>query len=115
MLPSGLIWNFSYPEYLAVFKRACRAWGLEGVVPYQMRHSGPSIDRANKTCSLMECQKRGRWKSWQSVTRYEKSARLAVVWSQLPRGVQERLATCERELEKFMLGRRGAPWHVVPG
>ena len=42
--------------------------------------SGPSIDRSRGYRSLQEVQKRGQWKSQKSVTRYEKSARLASTW-----------------------------------
>ena len=109
-----MLWDFGYVEYLRVFKLACEAWKLEGVVPYQMRHSGPSIDRAQNLRSLVDCQKRGRWASWKSVTRYEKSARLSASWGSIGRREQEAMLVCERHLEALVLGHPGAPEHVVP-
>ena len=41
------VFKFDYPSYLKVFREACRDLRLE-IVPYQTRHSGPSIDRAKK-------------------------------------------------------------------
>jgi len=44
--------------------------------PYQLRHSGPSYDRALGKRTLAEIKLRGRWKSDSSVRRYEKAGRV---------------------------------------
>ena len=111
--PKSFLWTFTYPQFLKQIRLAISAWNLGEVVPYQMRHSGPSIDRAANRRTLLDCQKRGRWKSWQSVTRYEKSARLSAFWNRLPEATKTGLQTCERRLPQFMLEHVGAPWHLV--
>ena len=68
------LFDFDYPELLQVLKKATQYWKCGAVVPYQWRHSGPSIDRAMKWRPLDEVQKRGRWASQKSVARYEKAA-----------------------------------------
>lgn len=76
------VWKFDYSEYIAVFNACCQDLKLE-LVPYQARHSGPSIDRAAKTTDLDEVRKRGGWATRQSVARYEKAGRLAATWQKL--------------------------------
>ena len=39
------VWGFNYGEYLSVFHQSCADLKVN-LVPYQARHSGPSIDRA---------------------------------------------------------------------
>ena len=73
------LWDFNYGDYVAEFRKACQTLRLD-LSPYQMRHSGPSIDRANNWRSALEIQKRGGWKSAKSVMRYEKSARLGAAF-----------------------------------
>ena len=54
-----LVWRFSYPSFLKEFRKCARDLRLEELTPYMTRHSGPSIDRANKWRSAAEVQKRG--------------------------------------------------------
>ena len=77
------LWAFSYPEYTAVFAQCAQALGVRAV-PYQMRHSGPSIDLADEARSLAEAQRRGRWACSSSMARYARSARLAAEWQKVP-------------------------------
>ena len=79
------------------------------VTPYNMRHSGPSIDRSQNLRPLLEVQKRGRWKSHKSVARYEKSARLAANFNQLPTKTQRHCLHVETLLGDVMLGRTRPP------
>ncbi|CAE7224534.1 unnamed protein product [Symbiodinium sp. CCMP2592] len=67
--------DFAYSDFLSYFNQAATRLQLP-VTPYQWRHSGPSIDISRRFRTLTEVQKRGRWKSPKSVTRYEKSGRL---------------------------------------
>ena len=54
--PEQPLWDFDYTHFSNM-----------SLTPYQLRHSGPSIGRAADTRSLLEVQKRGRWKSFKSV------------------------------------------------
>ncbi|MBM3947591.1 MAG: hypothetical protein FJ315_09395 [SAR202 cluster bacterium] len=98
------LFSFDYPSLLAGIKRATAYWKCGAIVPYQWRHSGPSIDRALKLRSLDEVQKRGRWQSSKSVARYEKGARLGVMWNELDEETKERFMFCERHLGELVLG-----------
>ena len=46
------------------------------VVPYQARHSGPSINLVLRRQNQMTAKKPGRWRTDRSVRRYEKAGRL---------------------------------------
>lgn len=81
------VWNFNYPQYLSVFHQCCLELKVDAV-PYQARHSGPSIDRAANSRTQEEVRKRGGWLARQSVARYEKAGRLAATWQKLPSAVQ---------------------------
>ena len=69
---SSMVWTFNYAEYLSVFHLCCKDLKID-LVPYQARHSGPSIDRAKNVRTQEEVRKRGGWLSRQSVARYEES------------------------------------------
>lgn len=97
------LWSFDYGHYSQVFQQITESMNLD-MTPYQMRHSGPSIDRSRNVRSLVEVQKRGRWKSHKSVARYEKSARLAANFQALPSRLQHHCLAAERQLEAVMLG-----------
>ena len=56
------------------------------VLPHVLRHSGPSNDIYHKRRSLLDVQRRGRWKAKSSVSRYEKHALLVQRWGQAPEG-----------------------------
>ena len=43
--PPGPVWPFRYDELTREFAAACQELRLEKVVPYQLRHAGPSWDR----------------------------------------------------------------------
>ncbi|CAE7388291.1 unnamed protein product [Symbiodinium sp. CCMP2592] len=55
--------------------------------PYRLRHGGPSRDIAMKWRTLADVQKRGRWKSFNSVRRYEKGGRNYVLPALSPHAV----------------------------
>ena len=69
------VWSFDYDTYSAMFREASLKLGLS-LVPYQTRHSGPSLDRACGFRGLPEVKSRGGWRADSSVARYEKHARL---------------------------------------
>ena len=78
------------------------------MVPYQCRHSGASIDRAEQKRSLLEIQKRGQWKSNRSVVRYEKGARLGQVYAQYSARLQAWIEAVALHVEAVVLGLQSA-------
>ena len=75
-----------------MFERAQREIGLvEIFVLYQLRHGGPSHDRAFHSRSMMEIKARGQWLSDLSVRRYEGHARLQQVEARVPEGLRKLL------------------------
>ena len=102
---TSLAWTFSYPAYSKVFAKAVKELRLVHIVPYQMRHSGPSIDMAAGRRGLQEVQKRGRWASSKSVLRYERHARLGAEWSKLSPAQRELFGQCADHLEDVIHGR----------
>jgi hypothetical protein len=73
------VFDFTMVHWNAVMKKAARLLFISHweVVPYLLRHSGPSEDYLSGTRTLLDIQRRGRWKSVHSVRRYEKLARLS--------------------------------------
>ena len=59
--------------------------------PYRLRHGGASYDFQSKSRSLVEIQRRGRWKAYASVRRYEKGGRVNQLLQSLPRDVLQGL------------------------
>ena len=78
-------------------------------MPYQARHSGPSIDAARHLRTRAEIRARGRWASEKSVARYERPARLAESFQELSMGVQEFCQRAEEHFSALIVGR------VTPG
>ncbi|CAK0823925.1 unnamed protein product, partial [Prorocentrum cordatum] len=100
------LWNFTYPEYCKMFSLCLQDLQVKAkVVPYQMRHSGASIDMARRRRRLADVQKRGQWKTNRSVVRYEKHARLAATWATLSSAQQNVFLVCEAQLADIILGR----------
>ena len=109
---SGRLLRMNYAEYLLIFRRAAANLGIE-MVPYQGRHSGASVDRAEGRRSLEAIQKRGRWRSTKSVRRYEKAGRVNQTWAELSPEVQAHCSRCERALAGVLL--QGAECPLPPG
>lgn len=81
----GDIFLVSYERWLRAacsklqYKTAC-------VMPHVLRHTGASNDVYHKRRSLVDVQRRGRWKAKSSVSRYEKHALLVQRWGQVSSG-----------------------------
>ena len=103
-----MLHDIGNPEYLSVFQKCCRDLKLQ-LVPYQARHSGPSIDRASGDLSQEDVPKRGGWLSRQSVARYEKAGRL-----KLSSEVQLTCVMAEKYIEEIILG-QSYPVITIPG
>ena len=76
------------------------------VVPYLLRHSGPSQDYLAKLRTLPDIQKRGRWRSPESVRRYEKAAR---VMSRLSLLTETQMAFCQLACKHIVRLAEGFP------
>ena len=81
----GRLWNFDLAGMRKEFLATCHASGLSHLNPvlYMARHTGASVDRLEDRLSLMEVQRRGRWRSETSVRRYEKRGMVQEVSSSL--------------------------------
>lgn len=71
--------------------------------PYRLRHGGASRDFALKLRRLEEIQRRGRWKSFASVRRYEKGGRLQQLLRQLPKKVLSDALDAASNIEQIFL------------
>ena len=82
------LWPCDYATFYRLLTETGRPLGIS-LVPYSMRHSGVTIDRASRARSQEEAQRRGRWKQATSMRRNEKGGRLGDSWRQLRRDVQD--------------------------
>ena len=73
-------------------------------VLYMARHSGPSIDVAEKTRTLDQVQVRGRWASEATVRRYEKHAQLAKQWLMLDEMAKKPALLFSRQIANYLSG-----------
>ena len=55
--------------------------------------------------TLDEIMKRGRWRSFRSLTRYERHASVSLEFNKLDRRIRDHCVTCEAQLEAVFLGR----------
>ncbi|OLP86116.1 Gag-Pro-Pol polyprotein [Symbiodinium microadriaticum] len=72
--------------------------------PYRLRHGGPSRDVLMKHRTLQEVQKRGRWKSFNSVRRYEKGGRVTQQLQALPKPALDKAIAAAGSIEKVASG-----------
>ena len=112
------MWDFDYQEFLTAFKRAAKDLRVPATCPYQMRHSGPSIDLADERRSIAEAQRRGRWSQPKSMGRYERRARLAAEWAKVPEQTRRECEGYTVRLEGAVLGlfppRRASDTRALP-
>ena len=102
------LFQTDYQSFLEVFRRATNNIGIEAV-PYQMRHSGPSLDLAQGIRDITSCQKLGFWATMTSLKRYEKHGRLNDTWRLLSPGTQAYCLTCEHDAEGYILAGKTCP------
>ena len=106
--PDDLIFNLSLAELSKLFRTAALRLGLESLGPpvlYQLRHSGPSHDLAQRRRSLGEVKKRGRWRADSSVARYAKGGRLGEQLQRLPAQMVRHCQRCADSLHEILSGR----------
>ena len=87
-----LAWTAAGLHPRASVRRSTRAAAATGVArlaptPHGLRHGGASHDHAVRARHILAIQRRGRWRSFDSVRRYEKHGRLALQLRQLPRAL----------------------------
>ena len=100
---SERVFPFTYPEYLLEFHKSIHRQGLKAV-PYQARHSGPSIDAARLCRTREEIKARGRWAADKSVLRYEQRARLMKSVNALSPSQASLATQCEARIEELLRG-----------
>ena len=91
--PQEKLFATTYQDLIKYFKIAASRVGAGPLhcSPYGLRHGGASHDKAANMRGLLDIQRRGNWKSWASVRRYEKSGRIALQLAKLPHAVRARL------------------------
>ena len=87
------MWTFSHSDLSRKCKEISDHLQVSTLHPclFSLRHGGASHDRATGSRSLLEVQQRGRWKSLDSVRRYEKHALINKVLHLLRKDVLEQL------------------------
>jgi hypothetical protein len=108
----AMVWEFTWPQFTRVFRSCCKELKLDGLVPYQTRRSGPSIDRSQQPRMLTEVQRRGGWQTHRSLVRCERSARLSATFSRLSSELQACCKTCEAHLAEIVLADRCPEIHL---
>jgi len=107
---SESVWPFVYPQFVKELKESLRRLGVPNLVPYQARHSGASHDRLHELRSAQEQLKRGRWKSQNSLNRYEKAAVVEKMFNSYPAATREWILCREPDVEAIVLhGRTSCP------
>ena len=99
--PAEKIWPFTYPQVAAQVTKAARRIGVE-FVPYQLRHSGPSWDRLRRRRTLHEIMKRGLWRNFASVQRYEKATKLMQHYNQIGHETRAWMESVAANLERHV-------------
>ena len=84
----------------------------EGVAvgpPHSVRHTLPTENFLCWFRNLEEIQKRGRWRSFASVARYKKAARITADYQKHTATQRLLFEDCARNLRKYVLGPEVAP------
>jgi len=99
--PGDLLFDLTYETFLSWFKATAARCRLQALapMPYVLRHGGALHDRGSRQRSLTGIQRRGNWRSWASVRRYEKSVRLGLQLQKLPADV-----LLQRERQRSSVG-----------
>ena len=103
--PDDFIFNPSLNELSELFRTSALWLKLEPLGPpvlYQLRHSGPSHDLAQRRRSLVEVKKRGRWRADTSVARYAKGGRLGEQLQRLPARMVRHCQLCADNLHEIL-------------
>ena len=103
--PGVPVWPFDAVELRRQFALAASAAQIEHLkpTPYGLRHGGASHDALTGRRPLSEIKKKGRWRSDQSVRRYEKAAVAMKQLSRLPHDTLKYAVAVESNLEALLL------------
>ena len=87
----------SYDSFLKEFKTSAANVGASCLrsSPYGLRHGGASHDYAARLRDLLAIQRRGNWRTWTSVRRYEKSGRITLELNKLSAAVKQKVLTAQ--------------------
>ena len=102
------LFQTDYQSFLEVSRKAANNIDIEAV-PYQVRHSGLSLDLAQGVSDITSCQKRGRWATMTSLKRHEKHGRLNDTWRLFWPATQAYCLTCEHDAEGFFFAAKTSP------
>ena len=94
-------------EYNRLFRQAVVDLPLAAlgqVAPYQLRHAGASNDFSSGRRTLIEIQRRGRWRSTASVRRYEEGGRVTEQLRRLPERLRIHGVTCGLHIASIVSG-----------
>jgi integrase len=107
--------ELSMRQLNAQMKSALKKIGLERwrSSPHTLRHSGPSSDSLAQRRCLDDIRRRGRWRTIESLRRYEKGARLGSRLQELDADQLRFVLWCSANLENIML--KNMAVHVPPG
>ena len=111
--PHSPIFNLTSQQLKKTMEEAGKALNLEclgPIHPYRLRHGGASRDFALKRRRLEEIQRRGRWRSFASVRRYEKGGRLQQLLQLLPQSTLDQAVKATKDVEHAFHSRR---WVLV--
>ena len=100
-----LVFPFSYVHFADQFKKGLQHLGLGHLKmsPYCCRHGGASQDRAEKLRSVEAVAKRGGWRSFASIRRYEKHGRLNLVLQSMPEETRTKAKLQEKTLSSILV------------
>lgn len=96
----------TYRSFFDLVVKAAEAEGVGmlNVVPYSMRHAGPSADRSLRLRAVAEVKKRGRWVSDSSMARYEKAGRVGAQLMRLPAAVRAKALAADSRIGDILRG-----------
>ncbi|CAK0822424.1 unnamed protein product, partial [Prorocentrum cordatum] len=104
--PRSPIFDFTLKDLVAAVCGVVRSLKLDeylgDVHLCQLRHGGASHDSAGGFRSLEDVRRRGRWRSWASVRRYEKGSRIGQVLLKLPDDLRAHALSCERSMASIV-------------
>lgn len=106
--PDAHMWDFDYPTVSRQIARSAELLGVS-FVPYQLRHSGPSWEMLRRRRTLAEIQKRGQWRSFSSVQRYEKATKLMAAYHRLAPDLRRHLELVGKNLEAHFCDNKPVP------
>ena len=101
--PNRPVWPFDLTELARVFAQAADACRLQALRPtlYALRHGGASEDLLRGTRDINGVFRRGRWRSWSSLRRYGKEAKLQGQLARVPEAMIEYGRAFEQRLPEM--------------